>query len=757
MAHADPDAPRFRRPWYWLAVIGVAAILATTIVIAGARARISQDRLAFDSAQQLRLQRVEQRIENYFSEAIELATFGARTLGPMRGNLPLTQEVVRAVLRSRHNPAVYGVGAFYVPHAFDARYAFVRVFDRALPGGVDESVKELPAIPAGSDYTRLLWFRDAVARPSRPDFEGPYTQDGRTFISVVQGISDGSRVVGAMTVDTLSDEFKSLLAGPLARGDVVWIELGRRHLVGTAAIPPGTRFDRRLPVRFTHAFVHLSADAAPLLQSQSNEISASAGLVGGIWLVAVLFGFGLVQRWRALEREHELTVQQRRLEAQIALAKTVETELRKAAFTDSLTGLPNRSAFLEHAHAVLAGTERGSVSIFFIDLDRFNIVNETLGHLAGDDLLRTVGGRLQSLVASGDLVARFGGDEFVIMASLEHPPAQAARMLLAHLGEPVLIHGRTIYPQASMGVLTIDDSYSTPEELLRDSDIAMYEAKGRGRGQFAIFDAAMRRRVADASQLEDSLRRAIEHGELEPYYQPIISLVTHRIVGFEALVRWHRADGSLTAAAEFMHFAEQHGFVEAIDTLVFRTVCSQAKTIFDLFPSASIAVNVSTVELASPDLHEMMEPLVTRYELPANRLKLEITETAMMSSNENVRRTIERVRAFGFDLILDDFGTGYSSLSYLQRLPIAGLKIDRSFVEPLLSDPKAVEIVRSIILLAHSFGLTTTAEGVETLEQFQLLARLGVDQAQGFFFSPAVDMAALVLLAQRPVPRAAVE
>ncbi|HTC31264.1 MAG TPA: EAL domain-containing protein, partial [Candidatus Acidoferrum sp.] len=254
--------------------------------------------------------------------------------------------------------------------------------------------------------------------------------------------------------------------------------------------------------------------------------------------------------------------------------------------------------------------------------------------------------------------------------------------------------------------------------------------------------------------------RAIERGELVPYYQPIVSMKTRRITGFEALVRWNRRDGSVTVASEFIQFAEQRGFVQAIDALMFRAVCAHSKAILALFPSALIAVNISALELPTASMGETIEPLLRQHDVPASRLKLEITETAMMTSSDASRRTIERLREIGIEFELDDFGTGYSSLAYLQRLPISGLKIDRSFVAPMLTDPKAVEIVRSIVLLARSFGLSTTAEGVETLEHFELLASLGVDSAQGFFFSPAIEMGSLARLVDQPIsssPRAAVE
>jgi diguanylate cyclase (GGDEF)-like protein len=766
------DALRFRRPWYWLVVLAVAAVAASVLVIANARLQIALAQHGFEAAQEVRLQRVEFRIDDYFGEAISLASFGARTLGAARGDLPLSEQLTLSILRSRRNPGVYGAGMFYAPYAFspDLRLVSVydhigkpgfRPYDHVLPGGIDQVLVALKTVPKGEDYTQFAWYRRAAGKDSMV-FSGPYTLAGRSFISTLRAFRVGGKLVGVMSVDTLTPTFIALMASPLARGDVAWIESshGGTRLLSTGSVPSGPRFERRIRLRYTNAFLHLSTDAAPLQAAKRDQVSSAVGLLIGTWLIAALLAVGLVQRWRSQEREYALQSEQRRLETQVALAKTVEAELRKAAFSDSLTGLPNRAAFLEYTRSILAGN-RDHHAVFFIDLDRFNIVNETLGHLAGDELLRAVGKRLQSLIERTDLVARLGGDEFVLIALVESRSfAEAASLLLAHVSEPIIIDGRPIYPEASIGVVAVDDSYATPEELLRDADIAMYEAKHRGRAQFAIFDAPMRQRVADDSQLEDDLRRAIERGELVPYYQPIVSMATRRITGFEALARWNRRDGSVTVASEFIQFAEQRGFVQAIDSLIFRAVCAHSKAILALFPSANIAVNISASELPAAGMGETIEPLLRQHELPASRLKLEITETAMMTSSDASHRTIERLREIGIEFVLDDFGTGYSSLAYLQRLPIGGLKIDRSFVAPMLTDPKAVEIVRSIVLLARSFGLSTTAEGVETLEHFELLASLGVDSAQGFFFSPAIEMGSLARLLDQPIsssPRAAVE
>jgi len=742
-------------------VVVLIAVTATAIVFVTARARFAQDERAFKAAQNFRGQRIEQRIDTYFGEAFELVNAGAHAVQPVRGNVALLESLTLSLLRAREDSNVYGVGVFWAPYAFDGKDRLFSIYDHVgaarpgpydhvLPGGIDQVVTILDVAPAGEDYTLFRWYSYAVALGrDRAVVSGPYTEDGRSFISTLRPFySSGGKLEGVVAVDTLTSEFKALMAAGAAPGDVAWIEKGHtgRDLVGTAPIPPGPRLDRGFSLRYTRAMLHLSTDERPLEVAARDETSAAIGLIVAIWIVAGIIAIGLLERWHSQERQRMLEADQQRLEDEIAFSRTVEAELRKVAFTDSLTGLPNRAAFLDFAAAIIAQSD-GQYGVFFIDLDRFNIINETLGHIAGDELLRAVGARLQAIIESTDMVARLGGDEFVLVAAVESRSfSEAASLLLAHLSEPIIVRGRTIYPESSIGVVAVDDTYSTPEELLRDADIAMYEAKDRGRGQFAIFDSAMRRRVAQESQLEEDLRHAIERGEIFPYYQPIVSMKTREIVGFEALVRWHRADGTIVTASEFMDFAEERGFVEAIDSLVFRAVCGHAQTLFSIFPWAMVAINVSAAELTGHNLAQTMEPLMRQHGLPATRLKLEITETAMMTSSDVALRAIERLRALGLQFVLDDFGTGYSSLSYLQRLPISGIKIDRSFVQPLLTDPKAVEIVRSIVALARSFGLETTAEGVETSEHYELLASLGVDHGQGFFFSPAVEIEALVRL-----------
>jgi diguanylate cyclase (GGDEF)-like protein len=765
MAHSNnAEAPRFRRPWYWLAVLCVGAALASVLVGLNARARVEQNERQFVGAVSLRLARMAGGVNGLFDDSLNLVNLASAVFASATGDRALTERLATELFTTRPDSRIYGLGPFFARGGFGTPGEYYSLYerrwdprlglgplDRRLPDGSVEVENANNVSRLNYDYTRSRWFVVAMRARGQRVIIGPYVESGRAFISMLKAFKHNGRFVGVASVDFLETDFISILRSSLGRGDVAWVNVRSRKLpiLTTGPIPRAGAHQiiRSTPLSYTHrARLTLLADSTAVDGANAGIIVWSIGLIVGIWILAALIAAGIVQRWRFQERAHRLETDQRRLEGEIALAKTIEAELRKAAFTDSLTGLPNRAAFIERARAIVSAGDSDGYAVFFIDLDRFNIINETLGHLAGDDLLRAIGARLQALVEPTDLVARLGGDEFVVVARVESGAFdEAAALLLVHLGEPIVVAGRTIYPEASIGVVAVDDSYTTPAELLRDADIAMYEAKHRGRAQFAIFDSEMRRRIADDSQLEDDLRRAIERSEFVPYYQPIVSLSTRRIVSFEALARWNQ-HGSVIEASAFMRFAEQHGFVEAIDAMMFRAVCAHSQAIFASFPSAQICVNISAAELATSGLSETIETLIRQHGVPPSRLKFEITETAMMTSSEGAQRTLGRLRDLGIEFVLDDFGTGYSSLAYLQTLPIGGIKIDRSFVEPLLRDPKAVEIVRSIVVLARSFGLITIAEGVETLEHFQLLASLGVDHAQGFFFSPAVEISSLVHL-----------
>jgi diguanylate cyclase (GGDEF)-like protein len=746
---AGVQAMHYRRPWYWLVVLAVAAVAATVFVAWNARARVTVNNSQFEAMQRLRLQRVEQRIDEYFQEADHTAVIGAQTLGGLRDDRVLLRTLTLEIFRSHRDTGVYGVGVFFAPFVFDPHADLVS--DYVHSGDVD--VFYIGShLDTRNSYLRQAWYKEALLQRGRVTYDGPNLEDGRSFISTVKAFYQNGRVAGVMAVDTLTPWFKAMMVSALSHGDIAWIQNGHdgRFMLGTSKLPNDTsrRIDRRMHLRFSHAYVHISSDASGLYVSNSADTLAAIILVLAIWVAAVVITQLLVSRWRAQEETLSLELEQARLESKIAVGKTVEEELRKAAYTDAMTGLPNRAAFLERVSELLKRREDGSsYAILFVNLDRFKVINETLGHFAGDELLRLVALRLAGH-AAGDMLARLGADEFVIVAQGDEGVARSkAQRALELIARPLVLAGRNVRAHASIGIACVDATYARPDDLLRDAGIALKEAKRRGRARIAVFGAAMRAQAAEEADLELSLRRAMQRRELVPYYQPIVNIATGAIASFEALVRWNRPGHGTISAAEFMPFAESHALVHEIDGLVLPQVARHCATLFASFPDASVAVNLSAAELSNRDLAARIESLLEENNLAPSRLKLEITETSMMTPSEESTANLEQLRGIGVQLVLDDFGTGYSSLAYLQRLPVVGLKIDRSFVENVASDERNAELVRNIVALARTFSLYTVAEGVETLEQLDVLSRIGIGFAQGYVFSPAVDIASVAGLA----------
>lgn len=761
---AEVRSMHYRRPWYWLVVLGVAALAATFLVAWNARARIALNDGQFASTQRLRLQRMEQRIDTYFQEADQLAVLGAQTLGNVHGDRALLRKLTLEMFNSRRNPAVYGVGVFYEPYTFDKRAELLSdyvhggnqkytAYDRFLRGGIDEVFFIGTRSDKADNYLTTEWYTGAVADRGKVSYDGPYPLEGRSFISTMQAFYHNGRLAGVMSVDTLEPWFKALMFSELAKGDIAWIHGSHRgFILGTAKLPKDTsmRIDRGMPLNYSGVDVHLSSDASELFALDRRVGLVAVALIVIIWILAAIVAQLLWQRWDSEEETLGLQVEQARLEREIAVGKTVEDELRKAAYTDALTGLPNRAAFVECVAEILSGVgESAAHAILLIDIDRFNVINETLGHVAGDELLRVFAARLASDSPGRGLVARLSGDEFALIARVDGGVQAEAVHALSLIAQPVVLHGRNVHPRASIGIVIIDATYEMADDVLRDAGIAVKEAKRRGRGRFLNFDAAMRAHAARESELEVSLRQAIDRHQLVPYYQPIVNVATGAIASFEALVRWNRPGHGTVSAGTFMPFAESRALVHEIDSLVLPQVARHCAALFDVFPEASVAVNLSAAELSDRDLGARIESLLAQNNLPPSRLKLEITETTIMTPSDEATANLKHLRGIGVQLVLDDFGTGYSSLAYLQRLPVVGLKIDRSFVEHIATDERTAELVRNIAALAKTFSLYTVAEGVETMEQLEVISQMGIDFAQGYLYSPAVDMASVATLATK--------
>jgi diguanylate cyclase (GGDEF)-like protein/PAS domain S-box-containing protein len=433
--------------------------------------------------------------------------------------------------------------------------------------------------------------------------------------------------------------------------------------------------------------------------------------------------------------------------------KRIEERLRHDAFHDVLTGLPNRALFMARLRRAIEHGKRRSGALFallFVDLDYFKTLNDTLGHLVGDQLLVAIARRLESCLRIGDTVARFGGDEFTVLLEDVKDVQDAIRVaerLQRELQLPFCLSGHEISPTASIGIALRSSDHHQPEDILRDADLALYQAKASGRARYKIFEPSMHRYNSVSGQLEQDLRRAIAQTQAnlasEPQvlwlqYQPIVSLKTNRVMGFEALIRWNHPQRGLVSPAEFIPLAEETGLIVPIGYWVLRQACQQLynwqQSIALTWP-LFVSVNLSSRQFAQPDLVEQVSLILQETNLHPRYLKLEITESVVMQNAEVATTMLQQLKKLGIQLAIDDFGTGYSSLSYLHRFPIDTLKIDRSFINRIDIDGENLEIVRTIVTLAWNLGMDVIAEGVETAKQLAQLKALKCEYAQGYFFA----------------------
>jgi diguanylate cyclase (GGDEF)-like protein/PAS domain S-box-containing protein len=432
--------------------------------------------------------------------------------------------------------------------------------------------------------------------------------------------------------------------------------------------------------------------------------------------------------------------------------KRAEEQLVHNAFHDALTGLPNRSLFIDRLERLLKHSIRHPDYVFgvaFMDLDRFKVVNDSLGHLRGDDLLVSIARRLEACVRQGDTVARLGGDEFAVLLDDVKDIRDATRVadrVLAELAVPFRLAGHEVFTAASIGIALSSSGYDQAEDILRDADTAMYRAKLDGRSRYEVFDRNMHDRAVHTLQVETDLRRALERQEFVLHYQPIIALDTGRITGFEALLRWQHPDRGLVMPDTFVPLAEETGLIVAIGWWVLEEACRQMQEWLqrpDARPDLTMAVNLSPRQFIQPDLLKHVDAVLERTGLAPSALKLEITESAVMQREDVVAASLAALQQRGIHLCIDDFGTGYSSLGYLHSFPVDILKIDRSFVSQIGQTESNPRLVETIVALSRNLGMRTVAEGVETAEQLAFLRQVGPQFAQGFYFSRAVEPAAI--------------
>ncbi len=557
----------------------------------------------------------------------------------------------------------------------------------------------------------------------------------------------------------------NLMHDPDIAGIVVsFRDLVREHEIATAAMRLGTALERTSDLMFLRdrsgVLVYANAAAREFLSSHPNAnsdrwpydpviadlfdqvvvpIAREKGLWSGEFMLPSANGERTLSAVITLDDDGYSVVTAR----DVTERKRFEADLQYRATHDSLTGLPNRPALMTRLCRDLETTRFPNLSVLFIDLDRFKLVNDSMGHHFGDEFLNAITRRFAKQVAGNDFLARLGGDEFVLVIDdNEGRPdaaADAAERLHASLRSPIVLAGTPIFASASIGIASQDGS-TAPEDLLRCADLAMFRAKQTGRARTAWFAPNMAIEAERGLTIESQLHLALEAGDIVVAYQPVVSLPSARVVGFEALVRWNKG-GELIEPGAFLSIAEQSDLITTIDTLVLNTACRQLAEWTKHIPGGEalhMAVNLSARQLARVDLAATIGLALTDSGIAPERLVLEITESDLMTDLRATVAALEDVRELGVRLAIDDFGTGYSSLSYLQMFRAHTVKIDRSFIEKTDQDEPDSRIVEAIVGLAQTFGMTTVAEGVETTAQFDRIQELGCSAAQGYLLGRAV-------------------
>ncbi|MDJ0580837.1 EAL domain-containing protein [Crocosphaera sp.] len=425
------------------------------------------------------------------------------------------------------------------------------------------------------------------------------------------------------------------------------------------------------------------------------------------------------------------------------------TQLQHDLFHDNLTGLSNRVHIIQEIEKAInrkKGNNDYNFSLLFLDCDRFKVINDSLGHDVGDQVLVNLAERLNLCIRKDDIAARLGGDEFVILInniSDVEQVTQIADRILEKMSQPLILDNQQLVITMSIGVVMSQENYKDADDLLRDADVTMYHAKQKGKAQYAIFKPIMHTEALERLKVENGLRKALEKKEFHLYYQPIISLTTSQLIGFEALLRWHHPTQGWISPGSFIPVAEETGLIVPLGEWVLQEACRQIsvwQSHFTFSKPLKISVNISSYQLNQSEFVAQVQRVLKETEIKASQLNLEITETVIMDNIESVCFKLQCLQKLGVKVSIDDFGTGYSSLNYLQQLPIDILKIDRSFVSRLESHPTEFRIIEAIIKLGNILGMETLAEGIETLEQYNLIKSLGVNYAQGYLFSKPLNV-----------------
>ncbi len=589
--------------------------------------------------------------------------------------------------------------------------------------------------------------------------------------------------------DSLSDESfdrVARLAASLLRSPVAIVSLldDDRHVVKSSVGLTGrSRVWRKVPIALKYARQAVSTGRAVFVGSTVDSVegdeaeatptpdgvayavvpvvTTDAHAIGTICVIDTAPRGWTQSEMNSLVDLAAVLVTELELRSDLTVKRQTQEHLLYSTLHDPLTGLPNRSLFTERLRHAMRRAARHPDNLFavlFLDLDRFKEVNDNLGHFAGDELLRAVARRLEACIRPEDTVARLSGDEFAILLESITETSDAGRVaerIEEALSFPINLGGAEVTTSASMGIVTSSMSHDQPEQVIRSADMAMYRAKAAGRARYELFDRAMHTDALARLQLETDLRRAVEHGEFRLHYQPVVSLRTGRVTGFEALVRWEHPERGLVQPADFIPVAEETGLIVPMGSWVLFEACRQVKEWQSAHPRTnpiSIGVNLSARQFSQPGLIDQITRALENTGILPSTLRLEITESAIIDKGRYAASILSQIRALGVHVYLDDFGTGYSSLSYLHGLPIHGIKIDRAFIGNMETDENNMRLVRTILTLAEVIGVRAEAEGISSADQLKELRSLNCEQGQGYLFSAPITREAVEeLLAADPV------
>jgi diguanylate cyclase (GGDEF)-like protein len=596
------------------------------------------------------------------------------------------------------------------------------------------SLKKEPDIVGAalfSDQGRLFvhYTREIGSVPPMVPEQDSGIVNGKLFV-VSPIVFEGDRIGSIMLISDLS-AWKHWQMRELAIGAGVF----------SLSLLVAVLFSSRLQRLVSEPILKLARTARRVSESQDYSLRAeklSADEIGA--LVDDFNGMLSQIQLRDIELQKARNELEEKVHARTRELTELTRQLEHQAYHDTLTGLSNRVTFDDHLRLATSQAKREGrrIAVMFLDLDRFKIINDTLGHAVGDKLLIQVAQRLKACLRSSDTLARLGGDEFAVLLPQPHQETDAADVAMkitAAIAEPIQVDGYSLHVTASIGVSLFPDDGSRAETIVKNADTAMYRSKDRGGNQYTFFSADMNARAERRLALETKLRQAIREGGLNILYQPRCDTVSLEIVGFEALVRWEEPEEGPIAPAEFIPLAEECGLIASIDEWVLETACREMLSwCTQADRDIRLAVNLSPAQFIREDLHLVISDILRRTGFPGVKLELEITESLFGPGNTNTRKVLELVRELGIEVSIDDFGTAYSSLSRLKQLPLHTLKIDHSFVRDLGQDPDDETLVRTIIAMAHNLNLKVVAEGVETRLQYDYVKRYGCDTVQGFLF-----------------------